>query len=60
MNKKLKVIVIGAGNRGETYTDIMKNMPDKFEVVAVAEPIDSRRKNIQEKHIVKYVLMLVM
>ena len=50
MNKKLTVIVIGAGNRGETYTDIMKKMPDKFEVVAVAEPIESRRKNIQAKH----------
>ncbi len=50
MNKKLKVIVIGAGNRGERYTDIMANMPDKFEVIAVAEPIKSRRESIQEKH----------
>lgn len=50
MSKKIKVIVIGAGNRGETYTDIMKRMPDRFELVAVAEPIESRRKNIQEKH----------
>ena len=50
MKRKLKAIVIGAGNRGETYTDIMATMPDKFEVVAVAEPIESRRKNIQQKH----------
>lgn len=48
--KKLKVILIGAGNRGERYTDIMAAMPDKYEVVAVAEPIESRRKNIQKKH----------
>lgn len=50
MKRKLKVVVIGAGNRGETYTSIMANMPDKFEVVAVAEPIESRRKNIQQIH----------
>ena len=50
MSKKLTAIVIGAGSRGEVYTDIMLDMPDKFEVVAVAEPIESRRKNIQTKH----------
>lgn len=50
MKQQLTVAVIGAGNRGETYTDIMAAMPDKFKVVAVAEPIESRRKNIQAKH----------
>ncbi|MDO4470579.1 MAG: Gfo/Idh/MocA family oxidoreductase [Bacillota bacterium] len=50
MNKVLKVILIGAGNRGETYTDIMEKMTDKFKVIAVAEPIESRRKNIQKRH----------
>ena len=48
--KKLKVIVIGAGNRGGTYTDYMSNMPEKYEVVAVAEPRDSRREYVQKKH----------
>ena len=37
-----------AGNRGETYTDIMAQMSDKFKVIAVAEPIESRRNNIQK------------
>ncbi len=46
----LKVILIGAGNRGETYTKIMLRHPDKFEVVAVAEPIESRRKDIAKQH----------
>lgn len=50
MEKKQKVILIGAGNRGETYTDIMRKMPEKYEVIAVAEPIESRRKEIQRKH----------
>ena len=32
---KIKVILIGAGNRGAAYTDIMGQMTDKYEVVAV-------------------------
>ena len=48
--KKLKVIVIGAGNRGGTYADFMSQMPEKYEVVAVAEPRDSRRERIKKMH----------
>lgn len=46
--KKLKVILIGAGNRGSMYTNKMD--PEKFEMVAVAEPIEERRKKFQDKH----------
>lgn len=49
-NKQLKVIVIGAGGRGQTYTNIMHKVPEKFKVVGVAEPIDDRRDYIKEKH----------
>ena len=48
--KKLKVILIGAGSRGSIYTDLMHSMPEQFEVIAVAEPIPSRRAYIQKKH----------
>lgn len=48
--EKLKAILIGAGGRGKNYTDVMLNMKDKYEVVAVAEPIDSRREYIKNKH----------
>lgn len=48
--KKLKAILIGAGSRGIGYTDIMAELPDKFEVVAVAEPIENRREYIKNKH----------
>lgn len=48
--KKIKVILIGAGCRGIEYTDIMSNTPEKYEIVAVAEPIDNRRNYIKEKH----------
>ncbi len=43
MTGPYRVIVIGAGNRGKTYADLMLAHPEKFKVVAVAEPIDDRR-----------------
>lgn len=48
--KQFKVILIGAGMRGKTYTDQMARFPDKFKVVGVAEPVDNRREYIKEKH----------
>lgn len=48
--KKLTAILIGAGGRGKNYTDIMKDMSEKYQVVAVAEPIKSRREYIRDKH----------
>ncbi len=48
--KKLKAILIGAGNRGLTYTDHMAEMKDEYEVVAVAEPIKSRREHVKNLH----------
>lgn len=46
----LKVIVIGAGGRGQRYTDIMGENPDYFKVVGVAEPIEVRREYVRQKH----------
>ncbi len=48
--KKLKVIVIGAGGRGLGYTDMMAEMPDNYEVVGVAEPIQDRREHVKNLH----------
>lgn len=48
----IKVVLIGAGNRGETYTDIMRELPDKFQVVAVAEPVPSRRNHVKSLHLI--------
>lgn len=50
MTKPLTAILIGAGLRGITYTDVMKELGDKYKVIAVAEPIESRRNYIKEKH----------
>lgn len=48
--KKLKAIIIGAGDRGKTYAARMKENEEKYEVVGVAEPIEDRRTTIQKKH----------
>lgn len=49
--KKLKVILIGAGDRGMRYTNIMHDhFSDRYEVIAVAEPLENRREFVKEKH----------
>lgn len=48
--KKLKVIVIGCGDRGMRYTNLMKELPDKYEVTAIAEPIENRRDFVRQYH----------
>lgn len=46
-----KVIVIGCGGRGQTYSNIMHDQfGEDFEIVAVAEPVDARRNYMKEKH----------
>ncbi len=47
--EKLKVIIIGAGNRGQCYANAMANLSDKFEIVGVAEPVDAKRNYMKEK-----------
>ena len=48
--KKLTAILIGAGGRGRNYTDVMLNMKEQYQVIAVAEPIQNRREYIMNKH----------
>ncbi len=48
MSKSWKVIVIGAGSRGKTYATHMGQQNGAFEVVAIAEPITSRRNYIKD------------
>ncbi len=47
--KKISAIIIGAGSRGMRYSSEMHKLSEKFEVVAVAEPIDDRRNYVKEK-----------
>lgn len=46
--KKYSVIIIGAGARGTDYARYMKMMPEKFQVVGVADAIEERRENIKK------------
>lgn len=48
--EKITAIVIGAGSRGQCYTNEMFKYPDKFQVVGVAEPIENRREFVKNKH----------
>lgn len=48
--KQLKVIVIGAGGRGRAYSDIMAEMPEKYQVIGVAEPLEDRMEYMKNKH----------
>lgn len=48
--KTYSVILVGAGSRGNAYTNCIKKCPNKFKVVAVAEPIKGRRDAIQREH----------
>ena len=47
--QKKKIILIGGGNRGNSYTKIGKEL-GKFELVAIAEPIKIRREYIAKLH----------
>ena len=46
--EKLKVILIGAGNRGTTYAMKGKEHCPEFELVAVADPKPNRRNYIRD------------
>lgn len=48
--KQYTVALIGAGRRGQGYTKRMAEMPEKYRVVAVAEPVFSRRETVRKKH----------
>ncbi|MBQ8881418.1 MAG: Gfo/Idh/MocA family oxidoreductase [Oscillospiraceae bacterium] len=48
--KKLTAIVIGLGSRGCVYSNAMKTLGDKFQVVGLADPFDAHLKTVQQWH----------
>lgn len=43
-------ILLGAGQRGEVYASYALKNPSEFRILAVAEPLEERRKEIQRLH----------
>ena len=50
MEKVINVAIIGAGSRGELFTDIISRVPQWARVVAVAEPRREQREALAAKH----------
>lgn len=48
-HRQVKVIVIGAGDRGNTYSRYAAAKPDLMQIVGVAEPNQIRRERFAEK-----------
>lgn len=48
--KQITAIILGAGNRGASYSDTMATMPEKFKVVAVADIEGCRREAVRKAH----------
>lgn len=46
--RKLSVLILGAGGRGRTYAHCMGDMPDRYEIVGVGEPVEGRRRYIAD------------
>ena len=48
--KKISVIVIGAGNRGDRYAELMHELPEKYDIVGMADPQEARRVHFQKAY----------
>ncbi|XP_049318845.1 uncharacterized protein zgc:154075 isoform X1 [Astyanax mexicanus] len=50
MASPVKVIVVGAGSRGETYSDFASFHPELMQVVGIADPRAFARTKLQKRH----------
>lgn len=48
--KQFTAIIIGAGGRGRTYARKMADLPQKFKLVGVAEPVNDLREDMKNKY----------
>ena len=46
----ITVVILGAGNRGSRYAEIMAHFPENYKVVAVADPAQAHREYVQKLH----------
>ena len=50
MKKKVELIILGCGARGNCYSAVAAENPDKVQIVAVADPLDARRNMLGDRH----------
>jgi len=48
--KKLSAIIIGYGNRGQTYAKYAIDHPDELEIKAVADPVSNKLEYVKKHH----------
>ncbi|MCI0514629.1 Gfo/Idh/MocA family oxidoreductase [candidate division KSB1 bacterium] len=48
--RPLTAVVLGAGNRGNTYAVYSQKFPEELKIVGVAEPIELRRRRFSEQY----------
>ena len=46
--RQVTLLVIGAGNRGNMYSQYAKEFPNRLKIIGVAEPREARRKMFQK------------
>lgn len=46
MTEPVRILVVGAGDRGSTYARYALGQPDRVQVVGIAEPVAARRKKL--------------
>jgi predicted dehydrogenase len=49
-SRPMTAIVLGAGNRGNTYSGYSTKFPKELKIIGVAEPIEFRRKRFAQKY----------
>lgn len=49
-SKPITAIVLGAGNRGNTYSGYSLKFPQELKIIGVAEPIEFRRQRFAKKY----------
>ncbi len=50
MNKQIKVVLLGAGNRADVYASVSMDHPDKINVVGIVDPDPVRRELMRKKY----------
>ncbi len=50
MSKKIKIVLVGAGNRADVYSSYSLEAPDKMEIVGIVDPDPVRRGIMAKKY----------